>query len=120
MQKKLTLGGISLAAARKAAAAALYEVVEGRDPVQAKLAVKAKAISAKADTVQAICEEYFKREHGELRTAHVREQTLKRLVYPTLGRQQIDTVKRSQIVRSCSTRSRTRAAFAKPIWCSRI
>jgi hypothetical protein len=55
-KRKLTLGGISLAAARKAAASALFEVHEGRDPQVAKQAEKAKANLAHANTVRAVCE----------------------------------------------------------------
>jgi integrase len=49
--------------------------------------------------VQCVAEEYFKREHGKLRTAAAREAALRRLVFPALGHQQIDTVKRSELVR---------------------
>ena len=48
VKRKLTLGGVSLAAARKAAAAALYEVHEGRDPAEAKKATKAKAAGCRS------------------------------------------------------------------------
>ncbi|MGB8280620.1 MAG: Arm DNA-binding domain-containing protein, partial [Pseudolabrys sp.] len=50
IKRKLTLGGINLAAARKAAAAALYEVHEGSDPAEAKKATKVKAVHARANT----------------------------------------------------------------------
>src|SRR5215468_10818878 len=43
--KKLSLGNISLSAARKAAAHALHEVKEGRDPTTAKKQVKASGSS---------------------------------------------------------------------------
>jgi hypothetical protein len=98
--RKLTLnGGISLAAARKAASDALYEVEQGRDPSEAKKITKAKAALALADTVQAICEEYLAREGQKLRTASSREATLRRLVFPELGNQPIHTLRRSQLVR---------------------
>jgi integrase len=100
LPRKLTLqAGISLAAAHKLAADAMHEVAQGRDPGETKKAVKTKAADAAVNTVQAICEEYFKREHGKLRTAKSREKTLRRLVFPTLGSRQIDAVKRSEIVR---------------------
>ena len=111
-KRKLTLGGISLAAARKAAADALYEVHEGRDPALAKKIAKQKAVSAAADTVQAICEEYLQREGGRLRTVDQRRVLLERLVYPVLGSCPIDTVTRSQLTRlfdkiedDCGTRT---------------
>jgi integrase len=100
LPRKLTLqGGISLSMARKLCADAMHEVAQGRDPAQAKQTAKTKAILAKADTVQAICEEYMAREGRKLRTGHVRHQDLRRLVYPEIGGQQIDSLKRSQIVR---------------------
>ena len=98
--RKLTLtSGISLAAARKAASDALYEVEQGRDPSEAKKITKAKAALAQADTVQAICEEYLAREGHKLRTASNRQATLKRLVFPEIGNQPIHTLRRSQLVR---------------------
>src|SRR5215813_7659538 len=58
VKRKLTLGGISLAAARKAAAAALYEVHEGRDPAEAKKIAQAKATTINAECVRWCCEQY--------------------------------------------------------------
>ena len=98
--RKLTLkAGISLAAARKMAGDALYEVDQGRDPGAAKKVAKAKAAAAAADTVEAICGEYLKREGKRLRTAAAREATLRRLVYPTLGTRPIAGVTRTEIIR---------------------
>ena len=65
--RKLTLTpGLSLAAARKAAADAMFELEQGRDPATTRkgrkaeaIAAKAKAIAAANDTLFAICEEYF-------------------------------------------------------------
>jgi integrase len=100
VKRKLTLGGVSLAAARKAAAAALYEVHEGRDPAEAKKATQAKAAGAVANTVQAICERYLaaKDGGGKLRTADDRKAAFERLVYPLIGAVPIGNLKRSQIV----------------------
>jgi integrase len=95
----LTLGGISLAAARKVAAAALYEVHEGRDPALAKQETKAKAATAKAESVQWVCEQYLKREGGALRSAGDRERALERLVYPAIGSVPLATLRRSHIVK---------------------
>lgn len=98
--KKLTLqSGLSLAAARAAAADAMLEIGKGHDPAEAKKEAKAKTAAAAINTVQFVCEEYFRREHGKLRTASDREALLRRLVFPTLGNRQISTVKRSDIVR---------------------
>jgi integrase len=98
--RKLTLqSGLSLAAARAAASDAMLEVSKGRDPHEAKKAAKAKTAVAAINTVQFVAEEYFKREHGKLRTAADREALLRRHVFPALGYRQIDTVKRSDIIR---------------------
>jgi integrase len=97
-KRKLTLGGISLAAARKAAAAALYEVHEGRDPILAKKATQQKVASASANTVQAVCERYLALEGKKLRTGADRQATLERLVYPEIGRLPIDSLRRGTIV----------------------
>ena len=98
--RKLTLkSGISLAAARKEAADALYEVEKGRDPSAAKTAAKVKAAAVAADTIEAICTEYLKREGKRLRTAAAREAILKRLVYPALGSRPIASVTRTEIIR---------------------
>lgn len=97
---KLTLTpGISLTAARKAAADALFEVQQGRDPAGAKQAAKDEARAAAADTVEAICEEFLARERNRLRTVDERSRILKRLVYPVLGSTPIAEVKRTQIIR---------------------
>ena len=97
--RKLTLqAGLSLAAARKLTADAMHEVAKGRDPSEAKKTTRAKVKAAKADTVQALCENYLKRESHKLRTAHERERELKRLVYPVIGDVPLSTLKRSHIV----------------------
>jgi integrase len=94
--RKLTLqAGISLAAARDA----MHEIAQGRDPSAAKKDAKAKIAAAAISTVQFVCEEYFKREHGKLRSAHDREAALRRHAFPLLGDRLIDSVKRSEIVR---------------------
>ena len=100
LTRKLTLqSGVSLAAARKLAADALHELAQGRDPAEAKKTRKAKTAAAAANTLLAVAEQYFKLEHGKLRTAAEREATLRRLVFPALGDRQIDAIKRSEIVR---------------------
>jgi hypothetical protein len=83
--RKLTLtGGVSLKAARKLASDALLEVEQGRDPCEEKRKVSRQAMSAKAETVQWLCELYMRREGSKLRTAYARERELKRVVYPVI------------------------------------
>ncbi len=96
---KLSLGWIPLAAARKAAADVYEELRHGRDPAEAKKTAKAKASAAAADTVQAICVEYMKRQGVKLRTYKQRERILSRLVYPALGARPIAKVTKLDCVR---------------------
>jgi integrase len=98
--RKLTLpGGLTLAAARKAAADALYEIEQGRDPATARRQQRQAQKLAAADTFQAIAEEYFRREGGSLRSARRRQRDLGRLVYPVIGDRPIAEIKRSEMVR---------------------
>jgi integrase len=98
--RKLTLtAGITLAAARKAAADALYQLEQGHDPGVARRHTRQAQRLAAADTFKAVAEEYQKREGGRLRTSGWRRGALERLVYPTLGDRPIAEIKRSEIVR---------------------
>lgn len=98
--RKLTLqAGIGLAAARKEAADALYQVQQGKDPVAAKQRAEEEQRLAAADTLRAVCEEFLQREGAKLRTARVRKRELERLVYPVLGARPIGDVRRKDIVR---------------------
>jgi Arm DNA-binding domain/Phage integrase central domain len=97
--RKLTLkGGITPKAARKLAGDALYEVEQGRDPAEDKKTAKQMAAKARANTVQALCESYLKREGNKLRTEHARKRVLERLVYPKLGDKPLADLRRSHIV----------------------
>jgi integrase len=105
--RKLTLeSGIGLAAARKAAADAMYEVQQGRDPGAAKILFRRTREHAAENTLEAVCEEYFRREGKGLRSRDQIEAALKRLVYSTaiggkgkLGNRQIASILRSEIVK---------------------
>ena len=108
--KKLSLGNISLSAARKAAAHALHEVREGRDPCAAKSQAKQERRASQANTFQKVALQYLKLEtgmkedgdqvifSGTMRTAGRRLRDLKRLVFPALGDRPITEIKRSEIV----------------------
>jgi integrase len=96
--KKLTLkAGVSLADARRLAADAMYAIETGNDPSEAKKVEQTKAAGAAATTLQYVCERYLKREGGKLRSARARERALRRLVFPTLGGRQVDTIRRTEI-----------------------
>jgi integrase len=107
--RKLSLGNISLSAARKAAAHALHEVKEGRDPTAAKKEATAERKTTEGNTFAKVAEKYFAIEcglrrdgetltfNGKLRSAARRLTDLQRLVLPTLGKKPISQIKRSEI-----------------------
>ena len=98
--RKLTLpGGLSLAAARREAADALYEVERGKDPAVARMQQKQAQRLADADTFAAIAAEYFRREGRGLRSVKRRQRTIDRLVVPVIGNRPIGAIKRSELVR---------------------
>jgi len=98
--RKLTLqAGITLAAARKAAADALYQLEQGHDPGVARRHARQAPRLAAQDTFKAVAEEYQRREGSRLRSAEWRQGVLERLVYPTLGDRPISLIKRSEIIR---------------------
>src|SRR6516225_3554798 len=89
---------LSLAAARELATRTLREVQAGRDPAEAKRRRREEQRAAEADTLQAICEEFLRREGPRLRTLSQRKADLE-LLYPSLGRLPIDQIKRGQYKR---------------------
>jgi integrase len=98
--RKLTLqAGMSLAAARKEAAAVMYAVHEGKDPAADKVRARAEARAASADTLEAIVAEFFRRESPRLRSAPKWQRDLERAVLPVLGRRPIADIGRRDIVR---------------------
>jgi len=98
---KLTLGNgaMTLAEARKAATDAQHKLGQGVDPGVAKLDEAQRAALARADTLQAVAEQYLKREGPKLRTLAQRKDTFTRLIFPTLGAKPIAEIKRSDVVR---------------------
>ena len=98
--RKLTLtAGISLAAARREAADALYQVEKGIDPGVAKQRARDEQRAAAADTLEAVCTEFFKRDGARLRSARDWQRDLARLVFPTLGQRPIADVRRKDVIR---------------------
>jgi hypothetical protein len=94
--RRLTIGaGLPLDVARREAKKLLGQVAAGVDP----LGERRKAERAKRDTLNAIVEEYLKREGDRLRTIAVRRAVLERLVVPQLGSRQIDDINRADITR---------------------
>jgi len=116
LQRKLTLGSIllthngegepdtapeigtplSLAAARELATKALRQAKAGNDPAAAKQKARAEALAAEADTLQTISDKYLRLEGPGLRTLSQRKADLDLICDTPLGRQALDTIKRSQ------------------------
>src|SRR5437660_1590085 len=85
-EPELVLGDpVSLAGARKLAAAAQHQVKQRIDPGEEKLKARRKHEAAQADTLRAIAEAYLKREGPKLRTVDQRRDTFERLIFPVLG-----------------------------------
>jgi integrase len=98
--RKLTFpGGLTLAAARKAAADATFEIEQGRDPGRARQQQKQAQRLADQDTFRAICDEYYRREGARLRSARRQQRDLELHVLPVIGDRPIGEIRRSEIVR---------------------
>ena len=96
--RRYTIKGVlSLAKARQQARRLQGLVAEGRDPVTEKRKAKAEA----SNTLRAIAEEYLRQEEKkkQLRSIGERRRIFERNIYPRLGSRQIDSIKRSEIVR---------------------
>jgi hypothetical protein len=98
---KLTFAdaAIGLAAARKLAADALFELAQGRDPAEAKRQARQAQAVALADSFRDIAERYMKLEGVKLRSVKSRQSILDRLVLPRLGDRPISAIRRSEISR---------------------
>ena len=97
---KLTFKGVTLAAARKLTADAMFKLHEGVNPRAEHKAKTAKAINANANTVRAVLERYLSTgDAKQLRTVEMQRQTFERLVYPMIGDTPVASLRRSDIVR---------------------
>jgi integrase len=95
--RRFTIGSASkldLDQARRKAKTILGQVADGSDPV----IDKRKAAEGDRNSLRAVCESYFRREGGKLRTTDLRRATLERLVYGKFGARQIDEIGRRDIV----------------------
>jgi integrase len=96
--RKYTLGaGITLAAARKLAADAMFKIAQGVDPIRDKADEKERKVLADESTVQAICERYMQIAGRDLRSKDARASFLRRLVYPRIGYLPIGDVGRDRL-----------------------
>jgi integrase len=87
-----------LADARVACTAAMKLVADGVDPAAARQKEEEQRILADGEAFMTIAESYMKREGSRLRSAHVRSQTLHRLIYPRIGSRPIGQISRREIV----------------------
>src|SRR5262245_49058728 len=96
VSRRLTLKpGLTLKDARKEARHVLGAVAKGGDP----LAERRKAAAEATNTLQAVCKDYLDREGKRLRGVEARRAVLERTVYPRLGDRQIESIRRSEIVK---------------------
>ena len=99
VSRKLTLQqGISLAAARKLAADAMYQVAQGIDPIDGRRAEKQVAAAASEGTLHAIATQYLALQASKLRSHGFYKGVLERHVLPRLGDRQVAELRRSEIV----------------------
>jgi integrase len=112
--RKMTIkAALKLADARKEAKAIQGRVAKGDDPLTERRKAQASVACAELDTLQAICENFLVREGGAkrdargnltfdgdaraLRTGAERYRAFKMLVFPTLGKRDINTIKNSEL-----------------------
>jgi hypothetical protein len=90
---------LTLAAARLLAATALLQVQAGRDPAAEKRAKREAEDAAKADTLEAVAEEFLRREFAKKRTFNQRKADLE-LLYKPLGALSLEAVTRGEFARA--------------------
>jgi integrase len=94
--RRMTInGGLSLKEARREAKALLGSVAKGGDP----LSERRQKASEAANTLKAVADEYLARDGKNLRSLEQRRAVFRRAIFPRLGTRQIDSIKRSEIVR---------------------
>jgi integrase len=100
--KNLTLDGFPpLAEARKAATAALAEVVQGRDPAAAKFAAKAEVAEREMDTVERLSTQFIE-QHAKRKTRRNTWRatigTFNNHVLPAWGSRTVHDIKRRDVI----------------------
>jgi integrase len=96
--RRMAIGGLDvlgLQAARKEAKKRLGEVAKGGDPLATRREEKASA----SNTLKSVADEYFRRERARVRSMDNRAATFARLIFPELGSQPIDKIRRDDITR---------------------
>src|SRR6266446_1254049 len=92
-------GAVSLAGARKLAAAAHHQVKQRIDPGEEALEAKRVKQDAEGNTLRLVAEQYLKLEAQKLRTGDQRRDTFERLIYAQLGSKPIAEIRRGDIVK---------------------
>jgi hypothetical protein len=77
----------------------VYQLEQGSDPSAVKQRARDEQRAAAADTLEAVCAEFFKRDGAKIRSAYAWQRDLARLVFPTLGRRPIADIRRKDVVR---------------------
>jgi len=100
--KNLTLDGFPpLAEARKAATAALAEVVQGRDPTVAKFAAKTKVADRELDTVERQANQFIE-QHAKRKTrrttAQATEAVFRNDILPAWGERSVHDIRRRDVI----------------------
>jgi integrase len=99
ISRKLTLPpGLTLAQARKLASDAMFEVAQGRDPIQTKRAEKEAQIAAVEGTLASVVKTYMDLAGSKLRSAGQYRRALARDILPKLGERQVTELRRSELV----------------------
>jgi integrase len=94
--RRMTIDGVlNLTEARREAKAILGKVAKGGDPLQER---KNQAESVHT-TLRSVAENFFGREGKKLRSIGDRRASFERLIFPKFGSRQIDSIRRSEIVR---------------------
>jgi integrase len=93
--RRMTIKGtLTLEEARKQAKAIQGVVAKDGDPLGER---RTKELAAR-NTLRRVAETFLDREAKRLRSIKQRRATFERLIFPTLGARQIDTIRRSEIV----------------------
>jgi integrase len=99
ISRKLTLSpGLTLAQARKLAADAMFQVAQGKDPIEAKRAEKQAKIAAVEGTLAAVVKTYMELAGSKLRSQDQYRRALARDILPKLGERQVTELRRGELV----------------------
>jgi integrase len=97
--RKLTLPpGLGLAQARKLAGDAMYEVAQGKDPIELKHHEKRAKLEAAEGTLNAVVQTYMELVGKKLRSRGQYQRALARNILPKLGERPVSELRRGELV----------------------